>query len=493
MLKRQQVLADFGDFALRSEDLDEVLTEACRLVGEALGTSRAKVLEIQHAEQSLWVRAGVGWAPGVVGQLRLPMRENSSETFAIEAAEPVISQDIGKEERFEVPPFMKEAGVVALANVPIFLPGGRPYGLLEVDDVRPRAFDEDDTQFLRTYAAILGPVIDRLLITRDLRSTEERFRLTVEAVLDYAIFLSDPQARITDWLPGAQAVFGWTAEEMVGQPSAITFTPGDLESRQDEWELETARMEGVAPDVRWHLRKDGKRVFIEGSTRALRDSNGTLLGFLKIGQDVTERRRSENQLRENAARLEVLVAELQHRSRNLLGVVAAVASKTLGEGETVEAYQARLQALSRAQGLLSQFGSDTAEIGALVRAELAAHVEAKPPKVLVSGPEVHLTSQQVQNFTLGLHELTTNAVKYGALREGAGRLAITWAVSGDEKGRRLALTWTESGVDLQPEKVTRRGFGRELIERGLSYALGGRTEYVLGEDGVRCRIELPVN
>jgi PAS domain S-box-containing protein len=493
MLKRQQVLADFGDFALRSEDLDGVLAAACRLVGEALGTGRAKVLEIQHAEQCLWVRAGIGWAPGIVGHLRLPMREHSSETFAIESSKPVVTQDIAKEARFDVPPFMKEAGVVALANVPIFLPGGRPYGLLEVDDVRPRDFDEEDTQFLRTYAAVLGPVVDRLLMAGALRSTEERFRLTVEAVLDYAIFLTDPQDRITDWLPGAQAVFGWTAEDAVGQPSAIIFTPEDRESRQDEWEFELARKEGVAPDVRWHLRKDGRRVFIEGSTRALRDPGGTLLGFLKIGQDVTERRRSEEQLRENAARLEVLVAELQHRSRNLLGVVAAVASKTLGEGEAVEAYQARLKALSRAQGLLSQFGSDTAEIGALVQAELAAHVEARPPKVLVSGPEVHLSSQQVQNFTLALHELTTNAVKYGALRDGAGRLAITWAVSRNEKGRRLALTWTESGVDLQPEKMERRGYGRELIERGLSYALRGRTEYVLGEGGVRCRIELPIN
>jgi PAS domain S-box-containing protein len=255
ILNRQQVLADFGDFALRSEDLEGVLAEACRLVGEALGTGRAKVLEIQHEEQSLWVRAGVGWAPGIVGHLRLPMQEHSSETFAIKAAKPVVTRDIAKEARYDVPLFMKEAGAVALANVPIFLPGGRPYGLLKVDDVRPRDFDEEDTQFLRTYAAILGPAIGRLLMAGALRSTEERFRLTVEAVLDYAIFLTDPQDRITDWLPGAQAVFGWTAEEAVGQPGAIIFTPEDRESRQDEWEFELARKEGVAPDVRWHLRR----------------------------------------------------------------------------------------------------------------------------------------------------------------------------------------------------------------------------------------------
>jgi PAS domain S-box-containing protein len=307
MMKRQQVLADFGEFALRSQDLDKILAEACRLVGDALETGRAKILEVQHKENCLLVRAGVGWNPGIVGQLRIPMEEHSSETFAIEAGEPVISQDISKEERFDVPPFMKHAGVVALVNVPILLPGGRPYGLLEVDATEPRKFGEDEIQFLRTYAAILGPVIDRLLMARTLHSSEERFRLTVGAALDYAIFLSDPQDRITDWLPGAQAVFGWTAEEAVGQPSALIFTPEDRERRQDQWETETARKEGVAPNVRWHLRKDGKRVFIEGSTRALRDPNGALLGFLKIGQDVTERRGAEERLRASEERLRALV------------------------------------------------------------------------------------------------------------------------------------------------------------------------------------------
>jgi PAS domain S-box-containing protein len=493
MMKRQQVLADFGEFALRSQDLDKILAEATRLVGDALGTGRSKILEIQNKERSLLVRAGVGWDPGIVGQLRMPMEEHSSETFAIEAGEPVVTQDISKEDRFDVPPFMKEAGVVALVNVPILLPGGRAYGLLQVDDTKARDFGEDETQFLRTYAAILGPVIDRLLMARTLYSSEERFRLTVEAALDYAIFLSDPQDRITDWLPGAQAVFGWTAEEAVGQPSAIIFTPEDRERRQDQWEIETACQEGVAPNVRWHVRKDGSRVFIEGSTRALRDPDGTLRGFLKIGQDVTERRRSEEQLRENAARLEVLVAELQHRSRNLLGVITSVAYKTLGEEGPAAGFLARLQALSRAQGLLSEFGSDTAEVGALVRAELEAHTEISPPKVALSGPRVLLTVRQVQNFSLAIHELATNAVKYGALRDGTGQLSVTWTVSQDETSqRRLFLDWTESGVDVQPGKVIRRGYGRQLIERALSYALHAKTEFVLGEDGVLCRIQLPL-
>jgi PAS domain S-box-containing protein len=618
ILKRQRVLADFGEFTLRSDDIDAVLTEACRLVGEALGTGRAKILEIQNDGQCLFVRAGIGWAAGVVGHLRLPMNEYSSETFAISESKPLFIRDIREEPRFGVPPFMKEAGVIALANVPIRLPGGKAYGLLQVDATEPRDFGPQDTEFLRTYASILGPVIDRLQTVRTLRFTEERFRLVVENARDYAIFTTDAQDRITDWYAGAEDVYGWSAEEATGQPAAIIFTPEDLMVGQDATEIGTALRDGSAPNVRWHLRKDGTRVFIEGVTTTLRSGDGTLRGFLKIGQDVTERREADEALRESearfrqfgeassdllwirnagtlqfeyvspafeaiygrsresvvtgdtlarwadlihpedregtlaalrqvqggmrvthefrivrasdgemrwietsdfpllddegrvhriagiakdmtdqkagAARLTVLVDELQHRSRNLLGVVAAVASRTLDAGgSATETFETRLKALSRAQGLLSRFGSDTVEVGALVRAELAAHTDADPPKVVVSGPDVHLTARQVQNFALALHELTTNAVKYGALKGVDGELAVDWTVQRDPKARRwLCLTWTESGVAVPPETVTRRGYGRELIENALSYALQARTTYELGRDGVRCRIELPL-
>jgi PAS domain S-box-containing protein len=307
MVRRQRLLADFGDFALRSDDLDEVLTEACRLVSEALGTKHAKVLEIEGGGRSILVRAGVGWPSDVAGRLRMEMRHHSSETYSIKVGKPVISQDIHLEDRFEVPAFLKDAGVVALVNVPIFLPGGRAYGLLQVDGREPRDFGEQEIEFLRTYSTILGPVIDRLHKVRRLQATQERFRLVVENALDYAIFVSDAEDRITDWFPGAEAVFGWTAVEAIGQPSTILFTPEDRDRHVDEDEVETARAEGVAPNRRWHLRKDGVRVFIDGTVTALRAEKGEVRGFLKIGQDVTERRRTEEQLYASEERLRALV------------------------------------------------------------------------------------------------------------------------------------------------------------------------------------------
>ena len=171
MIERQRILAKFGEVALRSEDLQEVLTEACRLVAAALDADLAKIMELEPETQELFVRAGVGWNDGIVGVVRLPMAEQSSETYAIKVGEPVLTADIAKEERFIFPDFLIEHGVQAIVNVPIFTPGDGPaYGLLQVDTREPRDFDQQDIEFLRTYASILGPVIDRLYKVDDLRA-----------------------------------------------------------------------------------------------------------------------------------------------------------------------------------------------------------------------------------------------------------------------------------------------------------------------------------
>jgi len=129
-----------------------------------------------------------------------------------------------------------------------------------------------------------------------------------------------------------------------------------------------------------------------------------------------------------------------------------------------------------------------------VRAELAAYVDGATDRMTVAGPEVHLTARQVQNFALAVHELTTNAVKHGVLKTGTGHLSVTWEIVRDRRERRrLALCWIESGLPAQAARVTRRGYGTELIQEALAYALGATVEYALDRDGVRCRIEMPVS
>jgi len=166
---------------------------------------------------------------------------------------------------------------------------------------------------------------DRRRAEAALRESEERNRLIVEAARDYAIFTTDPEGRITSWSPGAREVYGWSAREIAGEPMDATFTPEDRAAGAPAEERAGAREHGSAPDVRWHLRRNGARVFIEGTTRALRDADGTLRGFLKIGQDVTERRHTEDALRQLNETLERRVAErtaeLAAANRGLTGEV----------------------------------------------------------------------------------------------------------------------------------------------------------------------------
>jgi len=173
LLRQQTILAKFGEFALKSEDLDEILTEACRLVGQALETDLAKVVELQSDGRTLLVRAGVGWKDGVVGVATIDLTENSSESYALKSGEPMISPDVATETRFEYADFLIDNGARAVANVIILGGKDQPaFGLLQIDSRVPRNFSEEDVSFLRGYANLLAAAVDRLRVLHDLRGRE---------------------------------------------------------------------------------------------------------------------------------------------------------------------------------------------------------------------------------------------------------------------------------------------------------------------------------
>ena len=215
-----------------------------------------------------------------------------------------------------------------------------------------------------------------------------------------------------------------------------------------------------------------------------RDGGQKIEGLIVTFIDVTSLTRSE-------ARQRVLIAELQHRTRNLLSVVQSLAQQTLGKGGSLEAFLTRLAALGRVQSLVSGSMDDHIDLGDIIRLELQA-VGAADERVSVSGPPVALGFELVQTFGLALHELATNAIKYGALRESQGKLEVRWSIqTNGESIPTLLLNWKESGVP-KLSKPARKGFGRDLIERALAYTLRAKTKLSFGEDGVLCRIELPL-
>ncbi|WP_245815585.1 sensor histidine kinase [Luteimonas chenhongjianii] len=331
-----------------------------------------------------------------------------------------------------------------------------------------------------------------------LRESEARYRGIVNTALDYAIFTTDAAGIIESWPPGAEAVFGWTPEEAIGKHAEITFTEEDRAAGVPAEEMRVAQAEGVAADVRWHACRDGSRVFIDGATRPLIDACGDTSGFLKVGRDTTERKHWDE-------RQQVLLRELQHRTRNLMAVVLTIFDKTRRSSPDVhvlaKSYTSRLGALARVQGLLSRLQEgDRIAFDTLVRAELSAmgalDEAGNSERVELSGPSgVYLRSGTVQTFALALHELATNALKYGALAQEQGRLSLRWRAMRLDGHPSLHIEWTESCVDMAraADAPHGSGYGRELIEYALPYQLDARTSYELGPDGVRCTIEVPVS
>ncbi len=255
LLRRQTILVRFGELALRSDDLDEILTESCRLVGEAFGTDLAKVIELQVDGETLLVRAGVGWKPGIVGVATTKASNDTSEGLALRTGEPIISRNIATETRFRYPPFLIDNGVKAFVNVPII--GGEsrpPYGILEVDSRELRDFTESDSAFLSGYANLIAATVDRLRALRELRDEEEARRRVLETQVaertaalalavrrlqgvsarQIAIFDSASDGIVTINLggsietlnPAAARMFGCAPEELVGRDIRNLFELG---------------------------------------------------------------------------------------------------------------------------------------------------------------------------------------------------------------------------------------------------------------------------
>jgi PAS domain S-box-containing protein len=182
--------------------------------------------------------------------------------------------------------------------------------------VAPRAL-RDERGKITGAINCLHDVTERKRVTEESRASEERFRLLVEGARDYAMFLLAPDNTITFWSSGAERVFGWTQDEALGQTGAMIFTPGDRRKGEVEKEIETARKEGRALDRRFHLRKDGSRLWTDGVLMRIDDDAGAVRGFAKVARNATDQRRAEEELAHARDEMEQRVLE---RTRELVAM-----------------------------------------------------------------------------------------------------------------------------------------------------------------------------
>jgi PAS domain S-box-containing protein len=284
---------------------------------------------------------------------------------------------------------------------------------------------------------------------------------------DDAILSTDLNGIITSWNTGAERLFGYTFEEAVGKPITILIPP----DRQDE---EPAILERIRRGERVdhyetiRRRKHGSLLDISLTVSPVRNAEGKIIGASKIARNITERKRRE-------AQITTLTREADHRAKNLLALVQATVQ--LSQADTPEGIkreiEGRIQALASVVALFAETRWMGAELNALVVQELAPYRGHEAISCRIEGPKLVLEPNTAEAVAMTLHELTTNAAKYGALSVATGRVRVEWSRAADG---RLVLRWTETGGPLV-KLPSHQGFGTELMEAMIRHQLRGEIRF----------------
>ena len=290
--------------------------------------------------------------------------------------------------------------------------------------------------------------------------THQQLRLRYEAIVELVaqpVYSLSPELIVQSWNPGAERLYGYTAAEIIGRPLR-DLCYDDAYAAVEEFVREVRRRGSALSIDTCRKRKDGSRVDIIFCLAPLLDGDGRLTGYATIAHDITERKAQEK-LRQ------LLFEELNHRVKNTLAIVQSIARFTERQSESLEdfgpAFSGRIQALAGAHSILTTTSWEGADLHTLAGSQLL--LSTQEDRYSVAGPEVKLQPQAAINLALVMHELGTNASKYGALSVDGGRVDLTWETPG---GRVLKLRWAEAGGPRVSPR-TRRGFGSFIIEESL--------------------------
>lgn len=334
---------------------------------------------------------------------------------------------------------------------------------------------------------VVGAVNTLMDLTFQKRSGEAQPRLAAIVASSHdAIISKDLNGTITSWNASAERVFGYTAEEIIGQ-SVTVLIPHD---RRDEEPLILGRIrngEVVDHFETIRLRKDGRLIPISLTISPVRDEDGRVVGISKIARDITDQKDSEQRIRS-------LLLEVNHRVKNQFAVILSMVRET--NNRTADPVQferlvrERVMALSRSHDLLVQGDWRGASPFELILAHIRpfGHEEL----VTLSGPSLTLQPMAVQYLGIAFHELAMNSSRFGALSGISGRIAVEWSIHTDEAGAKIfRLSWTEiDGPDV--ENIGHSGFGRVALQRVAPAALGGQGTLQIARGAIVWTVEAPL-
>jgi PAS domain S-box-containing protein len=324
-------------------------------------------------------------------------------------------------------------------------------------------------------------ITERKRIEAELHEREQRLRFLASIVesSDDAIVSKDLNGIIQSWNKGAERVFGYTAEEAIGQPITMVI-PQDRHDEERDILTRIRRGERIEHFETVRQRKHGSMLVVSLTISPVKNSEGKIVGASKIARDITEQKRGQDQIA-NLAR------EAEHRSRNLLATVQATVN--LSQSDTAnglkQAIEGRIQAIAKVHSLFAQSRWIGAELSTIVTQELAPFFEKNEARLRIDGPPVLLQPDAAQAIAVVVHELATNAAKYGAISAAGGQVELKWSHPADGW---VVLRWTERGGPPVKEP-THRGFGSRVIESMISQ-LKGKASFDWRTTGVECAITL---
>jgi PAS domain S-box-containing protein len=315
-----------------------------------------------------------------------------------------------------------------------------------------------------------------------LKTSEARFKTFAQAMRNQ-VWSAAPDGQL-DWFNDQVFAYsGLQFDDLVGSKWARMVHPDDIGSVADSWAQALAASSPYEVEFRL-LRADGAFRWHIARAVPIKDDSGAIICWIGTNTDIEKQKAAEVQQK-------LLAGELEHRIKNTMAMVAAIASQTFRTAATKEEartiFDARLFALNQAHSVLTSSSWTSASMASVVEGALAPHRSGER-RIHVRGPEVQLTPKQALSLALSIHELATNATKYGALSAPAGTIDVTWDCCTSDQNRKLNFEWREHGGPLVMPP-TRRGFGSRLIEATLSADFGGTTKIDYRADGLLCTFE----
>ena len=319
----------------------------------------------------------------------------------------------------------------------------------------------------------------------DLRLLQAAVEATGEAILITTADLDEPGPLIVYANPAFTRLTGYDAREVVGRSPRFLQGEGTDRAALDRTRASLMAGEPFQGEA-MNYRKDGSTYMVEWLITPVRDGGGRITNWVSAQRDVTERRAFED-------RQALMVRELHHRVKNTLATVQAVLNATMRSSVTMaefsRAFGGRIVSLARTHALITEDEAQVASFEGLLRAELDAYDEGG--RIRLEGPRLKLPSDLAVPVSMALHELTTNALRHGALGHPDGRVVVSWSVEDDLDGPWLAWTWNEHDGP-PPTLPTREGFGTRLLSKILTAQVAAEVEISFDDDGLRIDVRLPL-